>query len=91
MIPLTGGSLWKAMKSPFSPMFRRLLYDDTLSYGARCFGLARLSFHPKERILQSTLGRKMGVGDSQGNVWKKRLLASHYGLHFSDRQARKKS
>jgi hypothetical protein len=82
MIPLTGKSLKKAQKSPFSRAYRSLLYDSTLSYGARCFGLARLDIPTNRKVTQGFLGRKLGVGQSQSSIWHKELRSSGYDLAF---------
>lgn len=83
MIPLTGANLKKAQRSPFAKAFRALLYDSTLSYGARCFGLARLDIPLNVKVTQASLGRKLAVQGSQAHVWSRELYESGYQLSLS--------
>lgn len=80
MIVLSGVSLVKATERPFASVFRRIIYDRRLRYGARCLALACISRPENTKVMFSVLARKFKVAPSQVAVWKKELLRHGYSF-----------
>ena len=59
-------------------MFRLILYDPRLTWGAKCLALAILDIPRTSPVVLAKLARKLKSSPAQLSVWKKELLRNTY-------------
>jgi len=71
-------SVHSACPKEFTKGFREILYENSLSYGARVFALAVLDNPPNKKVIFAKLARRFGVSNSTIDDWLKQLLTVNY-------------
>jgi len=59
----------------FTKAYRKILYENKLTFGARCLYFAILDLPPYTPIVWSRLARKLGTHSAQVNKWKDQIFS----------------
>jgi len=77
--------LKKFTKHRFQQVFKRVLWDQKLSYGAKIYAFALLTVPPQTKVKFKKMAYKLRTDPSQISRWKKQLEEANIHIRSMDK------